>query len=82
MNCETVRMARFRTTGRACKRRGGRTRRGWGERLVLLRWLGKRLIRIVRIERASTRVSGGVEGYQEVRSGRGIAQATYVLDLA
>ena len=75
MNCETVKMARFLTTGRGCKSRGGRTLSGCGERLALERWFGKRLMRIVRMERDSTRVSGGVEVFSICPSNFGVSLA-------
>jgi hypothetical protein len=62
MNWETVVMARLRTTGREWDSSGGRTLSGCGVKVAFERLFGKRLIRIERMERVSTRVSGGVLG--------------------
>jgi len=53
-------IARFRTTGRWCDNKGGKTIKGCGLRAALDRFEGNRVMRIDRIERASMRDSEGV----------------------
>lgn len=62
MNCESVMIARLRTTGRECDNKGASTVRGAGLRSALDRLVGKRLIRIDKIDNDSTNASGGVSG--------------------
>jgi hypothetical protein len=56
-------MARLRTTGRGWERRVASTVRGGGLKGVAAIWVGKRVIRIERIDRVSTNASGGVSDY-------------------
>jgi hypothetical protein len=64
-NWERVRIARLRTAGRGWERR--EVRRGSGSRARggLVTWVGKREIRMERIESVSMSVSGGVLGCED-----------------
>lgn len=58
-------MARFRTAGRGCESIGVSTCMGWTSKPI--KYPGKRLIKIDKIERVSMRVSGGVLGWGAFR---------------
>ena len=60
-NCASVRIVRFLTAEREWFSRGSKAGIGWGERSGLESWVGKRDMRIDKMDRVSMSVSGGVE---------------------